>query len=174
VAHPDDCVIFAGAFLHAYHDLDWTLAYLTHHVDSPRGREIQQFWHRRNRPCLFLGYQDHWHDNQQRQFTRWDPDLAGQACWALCQQYDMILTHDHNGDYGHLHHELVHRSVRSHPAPVFFAAPGQGNLALEWPAHIYNLDELELHRDVIQGFFEHSMISHYCVSTAAQHILDQK
>ncbi len=152
VAHPDDCVIFAFSYIHNHPEMDWTVGYLTYSEQDPRGAELSAFWHRRNIRTVFLGFEDHWHDNEQKQFTRWTEESADSACWRLARDYDLVLTHDEQGDYGHIHHALVHRAVQWHPRLVTFAPPGQGTVTLSVPPGTYTIDELPLHGSVIQGF----------------------
>ena len=97
VAHPDDCVIFAYSYIHAHLEMDWTIGYLTYTSQDPRGAELAAFWQRRGVECAFLGFEDHWHDNEQNQLTRWGEAEATHACWELARGYNLVLTHDKNG-----------------------------------------------------------------------------
>lgn len=152
VAHPDDCVIFALSYIHHHPDYDWTIGYLTYTDQDPRGQELAAFWHRRGIPCVFLGFEDHWHDNEQQRLTRWLGIDADAACRQLAQDFDLILTHDEHGDYGHIHHQLVHTAVADHPCLVTFAPPGQGTVTYTVPPDTYTIDELPLHGDIVLGF----------------------
>lgn len=152
VAHPDDCVIFGLSYIHHHANYNWTIGYLTYTEQDPRGAELKQFWQRRNIPCVFLGFEDHWHDNEQKKFTRWLEETADAACWRLARNYDLVLTHDEHGDYGHIHHALVHRAVQWHPRLVTFASPGQGTMTYLVPPDTYTLDELPLHGEIVRGF----------------------
>jgi len=152
VAHPDDCVIFGYGYVHHHPQWQWTIGYLTYTVQDPRGQEIAAFWQRRGIDTVFLGFEDHWHDNEQKQFTRWTEESAAQACWRLARDFDIVLTHDEHGDYGHIHHSLVHDAVKWHPRLVTFARPGHGTTALTLPSDAYSLDELPMHADIIQSF----------------------
>ena len=152
VAHPDDCVIFGLSYIHDHPELDWTIGYLTYTAQDTRGAELAAFWQRRKIECVFLGFEDHWHDNEQKQFTRWTQEHAEQACWALARDFDLVLTHDQSGDYGHIHHVLVHNSVQQHPHLIMFAPPGAGTVTLTVPLNTYSLDELPLHGHIIQSF----------------------
>lgn len=151
VAHPDDCVIFGYSYMWHHPDYRWTVGYLTYTDQDPRGAEMAAFWQRRGIATVFLGFEDHWHDNEQKQFTRWTEESAEQALWRLARQYDLVLTHDESGDYGHIHHQLVHQAVRWHPQLITFAPPGTGT-AYIIPSTAYSLDELPLHRDIVSQF----------------------
>jgi len=152
VAHPDDCVIFALSYIHNHSDLNWTIGYLTYTAQDPRGAELAAFWHKRGIKCVFLGFEDHWHDNEQQRFTRWDSNDAKQACSQLAAVYELILTHDEHGDYGHIHHRLVHSAVTQHPNVITFAKPGEGTVTLTVPPDTYTIDELPLHGEIVRGF----------------------
>lgn len=152
VAHPDDCVIFGLSYIHNHPEYDWTIGYLTYTVTDPRGQEMAAFWQRRSINTVFLGFEDHWQDDEQKQFTRWPSDAAEAACWNLAQNYDLILTHDEHGDYGHIHHELVHRAVARHYNVVTFAPHNQGTVTLTVPLDTYGLSEFPLHGNIIQSF----------------------
>lgn len=151
VAHPDDCVIFGYSYMFNHPEYEWTVAYLTYQVTEPRAAEFAEFWRKRNIATIFLGFEDHWHDNEQGQLTRWSSIDAERACWQLAQPFDLVLTHDEHGDYGHIHHRVVHNAVKHHPGLVTFAKPGQGTTYII-PAGTYSLDELPMHRDIIAGF----------------------
>lgn len=152
VAHPDDCIIFAYSYIYNHPEMDWTIGYLTYTEKDPRGAELAEFWRKRGINCVFLGFEDHWEDNEQQQLTRWNGLDANTACWSLASNYNLILTHDKDGDYGHIHHRLVHNAVAHHHNVVTFAPHNQGTVTLTIPPGTYSLDELPLHGDIISGF----------------------
>jgi LmbE family N-acetylglucosaminyl deacetylase len=152
IAHPDDCVIFALSYMHNHPELEWTIGYLTYTKQDPRGAELAAFWQRRGIETVFLGFEDWWEDDVQKQFTRWPSEQAAEACWNLARDYDLILTHDSDGDYGHIHHQLVHDAVARHCNVVTFAPHNQGTVTLSVPPGTYTLDELPLHGNIIQSF----------------------
>ena len=156
VAHPDDCVIFAYSYMWHHKHYDWTVAYLTYTQQDPRGTELSQFWQRRGIETKFLGFEDHWHDNERQAFTRWNPHDAVNQCLTLAQHYDLVLTHNSEGDYGHIHHKLIHHAVKSHPRVVVFSPLGQGT-TYDLPESAYSLEELPLHSEIIYSFhrFQH-------------------
>jgi LmbE family N-acetylglucosaminyl deacetylase len=151
VAHPDDCVIFAYSYIHNHPEMNWTIGYLTYTSESERGRELAQFWQQRNIPCVFLGFVDDYRDQEQQQLLQWYGIDAVAECSSLARQYDLVLTHDSNGDYGHIHHRIVHDAVKHHPRLVTFAPPGQG-VTYTVPAGTYNISELPMHGKIVQGF----------------------
>lgn len=151
VAHPDDCVIFAYSFVQAHPEYEWTVCYLTYTANDPRGVELANFWNRRKVNTKFLGYVDDWHDIQNGRIS-FDEDLAWRDVVAVIADQDLVLTHNAEGDYGHIHHVFVNRATADHPNRITFAGPGQGTVKYTIEPGAYTLDELPLHRDVVAGF----------------------
>lgn len=152
VAHPDDCVIFGYSYMYHHPEHEWTVGYLTYTAADPRGAELQQFWQRRGIECVFLGFEDNWLDQEQQQLNCWPAAEARVKCSSLAAGYDVVLTHDQHGDYGHIHHRLVHDAVADHPGLITFAPPGQGTTTLTLPPDTYSIQELPMHGNVVQGF----------------------
>ena len=161
VAHPDDCVIFGYSYIHNHPEHDWTIGYLTYTETTSRGAELKQFWQQRGISCVFLGFEDSWQDQERQQFTCWSEAVAQNQCAALAAEYDLVLTHDANGDYGHIHHRLVHAAVCDHPGLITFAPPGQGTTTYLVPPDTYSLEELPIHGHVVQGFHLHEHKNSY-------------
>jgi len=151
VAHPDDCVIFGYSYIHNHPEMDWTICYLTYCEWDPRGRELQDFWRKRGIACVFLGYTDDYRDIENKKIS-FDQSQARREISNIIKSYDLVLTHDEQGDYGHIHHVLVHNSVQWHPHLVTFAPPGQGTVTHTVSLDTYRLDELPMHGDIIAGF----------------------
>jgi len=156
VAHPDDCVIFGYSYIHNHPEYNWTIGYLTYTESDPRGSELAAFWQRRNIPTVFLGYVDDYRDLETGQLS-FDFVQAEQDIQQLTQQYDLVLTHDEHGDYGHLHHVFVHDCAKEHNCLVTFAGVNSGNVRFSVPVGTYSLSELPGHRDVISGFFPNAV-----------------
>jgi hypothetical protein len=160
VAHPDDCVIFAYSFIHNRPEYSWTICYLTYRATDPRGHELAQFWQRRNISTKFLGYRDDWHDIENKKIS-FDEQSARYDIQQAMADQDLVLTHNEHGDYGHLHHVFVHESTKNHPHRVTFAGPGQGTIKYVLPSNAYSLDELPLHRDVVESFHPKIHVNEY-------------
>jgi LmbE family N-acetylglucosaminyl deacetylase len=151
VAHPDDCVIFAYSYIHNHPEMDWRICYLTHAEWEPRAQEFRQFWNRRNIPTIFLGYRDDYRDIENKSIS-FDAEQARREINNIIQDYDLVLTHDELGDYGHIHHVFVHDCVKTHPRLVTFAPHNQGIVALSVPPGTYTIEELPQHGEIIQSF----------------------
>lgn len=171
VAHPDDCVIFAYSFMHHYKHLDWTVCYLTYKETDDRGKEFAEFWSKRDIPTQFLGFRDDWNFVKEQQLG-FNSTEATDAIEKVIKDQDLILTHDHNGDYGHIHHKFISNVVCNSYTPVVcFAGPGKGNVKYSIEADVYNLDEFPLHRDIVAGFHTGSHTNEYTVSERVKKIL---
>jgi hypothetical protein len=163
VAHPDDCIIFAYSFMHAYPELDWTVCYLTYEADDYRGSELKAFWDKRGITTKFLGYVDDWHDIENKKISFNEGDAWIDIQFAIGDQ-DIILTHDEAGDYGHLHHVFVNRATANHPRRVTFAGVGRGTDVFTVPEGTYTFDELPEHGNVIAGFHQNGHVNEYTIS----------
>ena len=171
VAHPDDCVIFAYSFMHQYPEFDWTVCYLTYTDADARGREFAEFWQRRGVATKFLGYVDDYRDIEANKIS-FDTATAAEDIRQAIQDQDVVLTHDHRGDYGHLHHVFVNQTVcQNHNRVVCFAGLGQGNVKYSVDPEVYSLDELSLHRNIISTFHMHTHANEYTVNERTKKIL---
>ena len=173
VAHPDDCIIFAYSFMHAYPELDWTVCYLTYEDKDYRGSELKSFWDKRNIKTKFLGYIDDWHDIENKQIS-FDQARAWIDIQEAISKYDIVLTHDAQGDYGHIHHKFVHDAVADyHPNMMIFAGIGKGTHQFTIPAGVYNFDELPEHGKIIAGFHQNGHINEYTIPDSVKVILER-
>jgi LmbE family N-acetylglucosaminyl deacetylase len=151
VAHPDDCVIFALSYIHNHPEMTWRICYLTYCEWESRAQELKEFWQRRSIPCIFLGYTDDYRDIENKQIS-FNAEQARREISNIIQEYDLVLTHDEHGDYGHIHHQFVHDCAKTHPRLVTFAKLNQGTVTFTVPPGTYTIDELPLHGSVVQGF----------------------
>jgi LmbE family N-acetylglucosaminyl deacetylase len=173
VAHPDDCIIFAYSFMLAYPELDWSICYLTYTNRDPRGHELQEFWHKRNIPTMFLGYVDDWHDIENKQIS-FDEAHAWIDIQEAISGQDIVVTHDAEGDYGHLHHVFVHNAVLDyHPGAVIFSKIGKGNARYTVPLGTYALDELPEHGSIIASFHSKEHANEYFIPDSVKELLNK-
>ena len=150
VAHPDDCVIFAYSYIHNHPEHNWTICYLTYNGWDQRGKEMADFWRQRNINCVFLGYTDDYRDIENKKIS-FNEEQARRELGNIAADYDLVLTHDEHGDYGHIHHVFVHDCVKHHVNLVTFAKPGEGT-TYTVPAGTYTLDEFPQHGEIIASF----------------------
>jgi len=150
VAHPDDCVIFALGYIVAHPEYDWRICYLTYRSNTPRGKEITDFWARRNIAVEFLGFTDNKRDIILNTLS-FNPIMARNFISTEIESSDVVLTHSEQGDYGHVHHKFVHDCCRSHTGLVTFAKEG---IEYSVPSDYYTLDELPIHAKAIRRFVD--------------------
>lgn len=163
VAHPDDCIIFAYSFMHAYPELDWSVCYLTYEADDYRGSELKAFWDKRGINTKFLGYVDDWHDLKNEEIS-FDQARAWIDVQEAVNGYDIVLTHSSTGDYGHLHHKFVYDAVADfHPNIITFASNHAGTDKFIIPEGTYSFDELPEHGQVIAGFHRNEHVNEYTI-----------
>jgi LmbE family N-acetylglucosaminyl deacetylase len=171
VAHPDDCVIFAYSFMHHHPQFDWTVCYLTYTEQDARGAEFAKFWKPRGVATKFLGYVDDYHDLETG-VCSFDTIQAAESIKQAINEQDLVLTHSHDGDYGHLHHKFIHGVVaNNHTRVVTFAGIGQGNVKYTLEPGVYSLDEFPLHRDIVSSFHQHAHANEYAVPEQVKNIL---
>ena len=175
VAHPDDCVIFAWPFIEAHPEYEWVIVYLTYRSDEPRAQEMQAYWDRRGIVTAFMGHRDDYLDQQTGKFNFWDPGPVGEHVRVNVEAHDpeLILTHNADGDYGHIHHMFVHQIANSIDRPkVYFASTFNYNKQYQVSTPV-TLAELPLHREVIEGFQDRNT-GLYIVTPEAELILKEK
>jgi hypothetical protein len=117
-----------------------------------------------------LGYRDDYRDIERKQIS-FDQDQAHREIANIIKSYDLVLTHNEQGDYGHLHHVFVNQATAGHPRRVTFAGPGQGTVKYTVDIGAYSLDELPLHRDIVSSFHQHAHTNEYAVSNKVKNIL---
>lgn len=169
VAHPDDCVIFAWPFIEHHPKLSWTVVYLTYLEDDLRAKEVSAYWNRRGITTKFLGFVDDYRDIEKNTVS-FDGILAEQAIFNACEYARVILTHNADGDYGHPHHKFVNTVADKLAIPkVYFASDFNYNkqYTTNYPVDV---EELPLHRAVIEGFRDRN-IGRYIITDSADQIL---
>jgi len=172
VAHPDDCLIFAYSFIRKYPQHDWTICYLTYSASDERGREFDTFWRRRNVETKFLGFVDDWHDIENKKIS-FNEELAEQAIADAIKDQDFVLTHNHAGDYGHIHHVFVNRAVHKHHKNIIvFEGPDAGNEKCVVEQVDYAMDEFPSHASVVVKFHTDGHKNEYNVPDAMRSMIE--
>lgn len=147
VAHPDDCVIFASAYMDAHREYMWTIVYLTSQWWQKRGREVARYWKRRGIRTKFLGFKDHGRDLGLNGLYTWNKFDAIRALRRATIGYDLILTHGAEGEYGHPHHRVVHESAQAFGFPKVYFSLDENDLML--PMNV-GASELPRHRESVR------------------------
>ena len=152
VAHPDDCVIFARPYIDNHPEYTWHVVYLTYNANDPRALEVSAYWNQRGITTQFLGFTDDYTDQQTQKLNFWDESSARLMIYNSCKDADLILTHNADGDYGHIHHKIVHRAFEFiNKKKVYFASTFNYNVRYMATGNL-PLDQFPLHRDVIEQF----------------------
>lgn len=147
VAHPDDCVIYAWPFIEAHPEFRWEIVYLTNKSDSARAREVAEYWQHRNTPVKFLGFPDDWNHVKNGQLG-FDPDQALEKIKETLTA-PLILTHNPDGDYGHVHHVFASQAANHVLGfKVYFASTFNRNVECLVREQV-NIAELPLHAAVV-------------------------
>ena len=147
VAHPDDCVIFASAYMDAHPEHEWAITYLTHWRFHKRGREMTRYWRKRGIKTRYLGFKDHGRDLGLNGLHTWSEKEALRVMGRSVKGYELILTHGEEGEYGHPHHRVVHKAVNDLPIAKVYFSLDTSDLAL--PLNIA-MDELPRHAESIR------------------------
>ena len=142
VAHPDDCVIFASGYMDAHPEYEWSIVYLTCWRFHKRGREMSRYWKKRGVKTRYLGFKDHGRDLGQNGLLTWTKEEALRVLKRYNQGYDLVLTHNAEGEYGHPHHRVVHESTKELKVPKVYFSLDENDLKL--PLNIA-LNELPRH-----------------------------
>lgn len=152
VAHPDDCIIFARPFIDQHTDLSWHIFYLTYEMYHSRVVEMKNYWYgKRHIPVTSLGYVDTHLDMENNKIS-FNELQAAQELKNMVQPFEIVLTHNPDGDYGHIHHKFVSSVIADSEKPtVHFANHLQANLELT-AKDVLNLDEFPVHQSVLQDF----------------------
>jgi hypothetical protein len=172
VAHPDDCVIFAKPFIDVHDRFDWNILYLTYAQFEPRGKEIAEYWANQGIVTIHLGFTDDYRDMENDALS-FNHEQAAREIANICKDYDLVLTHNPDGDYGHIHHKFVSQCATASGKPmVYFAAEGQENQRCVAKNKV-KLEELPLHREVIEQF-GHIDLGRYLVTDTAKELVNGK
>jgi len=103
VAHPDDEVIFG--FSQLLKD-NWHVVCMTNGNNCVRSKEFY-------RVMSYFGYSYDIFDYLDRWDVAFDEDLVSKDLVDIItgSKFDMVLTHNENGEYGHLQHRSLHHIV---------------------------------------------------------------
>jgi LmbE family N-acetylglucosaminyl deacetylase len=150
VAHPDDCVIFARPYIDSHPDYKWHIVYLTYMTQDPRAREVTAYWNARGITTEFLGFEDQYRDQETQQLNYWSGLDAEASLVTACKSAELVLTHNQDGDYGHIHHKVVNSAFKHFSnKKVYFASTFNYNVRYMATGNL-SLDQFPLHRNVIE------------------------
>jgi len=108
VAHPDDEMIFGGA--HLLKD-DYLVVCVTCGINKVRVHEFQRVMEKTDDQYIMLGYPDKVLNIRSNWKEEKDQIYEDILEIISLKKWDTIVTHNFNGEYGHLHHRLLHQIV---------------------------------------------------------------
>lgn len=146
VAHPDDESLFGGAQL--IQEPDWKVVCVTNGLDSVRKGEFH-----------FVMYVTHsrfemW-DYYDEQHTPLDYNVLREDLRRVVneQEWEKIVTHNKEGEYGHLHHKQVHELMKELVGNDLWTFNFDGPELSEeiWQEKLELLKIYESQKDIING-----------------------
>lgn len=108
VAHPDDETMFCGGTI-AKLKWDWTVVSAAHSLDSPRGREFAAACNVLGARPIMLAVR---YQGKQATSPIDGAEVRRRLLATVClDEYDVVLTHNEDGEYGHRDHIVVNSVV---------------------------------------------------------------
>jgi len=110
VAHPDDETIFAGGLILLSRETTWTIVCCTDEGNPTRQNEFHcacEFMAKHSGNSIepiFLNL-------MQKNGGHFDRHTLIEALSPYAKGYDIVVTHNEQGEYGHEHHKMVHSCV---------------------------------------------------------------
>ena len=112
IAHPDDDAVFGVNFEKSF-NFEWDI--VTCSATPERLEELnnfQSFIQKRKVYALNLGYEDNFNDYNTG-ISTWNNEELLQQVKDLCTCYDVVLSHNELGEYGHPHHKQVGSVIKA-------------------------------------------------------------
>ena len=123
VAHPDDELLWGGA--HLIED-DYLVVCITRGNDPVRRSEFESVLAATGDKGLILSYPDKIGEKRS-DWKLWREDIERDIATVLSyQDWELVVTHNEKGEYGHVHHVMTHESVQKEyedagcEAPLWF------------------------------------------------------
>ncbi len=110
VAHPDDETLWGGSHLL---EGDYLIVCMTHGKDRVRSAELKAVAEASGNACLVLCYPDKTlgrRDDWSMVKEQMEQDIS---LLLESQDWELVVTHNQKGEYGHIHHRMTHSMVVS-------------------------------------------------------------
>lgn len=108
VAHPDDDVIWGGAHLM---DGDYYVVCITNGRNDTRKAEFEKMLEKSGNSGIILEYPDKVLGERDDWTYVWDKINSDLERIMSCKKWELIVTHNKAGEYGHQHHKYCHTIV---------------------------------------------------------------
>ena len=135
VAHPDDDILWGGA--HLIED-DYLVVCITCGTNKTRVNEFKQVMSKTNDKYIMLGYpdktngeRDNWNSSKENMMKDLEEIIN-------LKDWDLIVVHNPDGEYGHQHHKM---------ASQFVTSLVDDKSKLYYFGHYYSKDNIAAHED---------------------------
>lgn len=131
-AHPDDEAIFGGNHLAKNRYL---VVCVTAGINPKRDRELRRMTRHYHDSCIMLGYPDKTfgvRNNWKTCYKNINQDLTK---ILHKKKFKMIVTHNPDGEYGHIHHKMISKMVTK--------IASKSNMKLYYFNHYYTMRQLK-------------------------------
>ncbi len=108
VAHPDDDMIWGGA--HLIND-DYLVVCITCGSRADRVEEFKNVMTATKDKYIMLDYPDKTNGERDNWDTVYDDITKDVEKILAMKDWELIVTHNENGEYGHIHHKMTHSIV---------------------------------------------------------------
>lgn len=109
VAHPDDDMIFGGS--HLIND-DYLVVCITCGAKANRVEEFKNVMQVTNDKYIMLDYPDKTNGERDNWDTVYDDITKDIEKILKLKDWNLIVTHNEAGEYGHIHHKMTHSIVK--------------------------------------------------------------
>lgn len=108
VAHPDDEVIWGGGHLS---EGDYFVVCITCGKNKTRSREFKKVMEKSGNEGIILSYPDKVNGKRDDWENVRDKILTDLNTIITAKDWELIVTHNQDGEYGHAHHKMLHSFV---------------------------------------------------------------
>ena len=139
VAHPDDETIFGGNHLRKDHYL---IVCITAGSNPIREKELKQLAKKYNDSCIILNYPDKTMGKRDSWKHSYGSIYHNLETILKQKEFQMVVTHNPDGEYGHIHHKMVSKMVTS---IANYAHANSSFFKLYYFNHYYKASFLKVH-----------------------------
>ena len=141
VAQAPLCLLNAWPLLSRLrNNFNWKIVYLTRGKDDAHNLEMVKAWEHTGVELEFL-QAEHLNEDEENFEISFDQDLAKSKIETACAGSDLLVTHNHLGDHGHVYNVFVNSVVSGIDIPkIYFGhSDDNNNNLIIWPKSYGNL-----------------------------------